>query len=234
MYFLPFYFLRAIHCQREEKYSCFPLDFLWLPLSLSRRAEEIAEETRTSSDTAYTASKQRCFKLNVHMQQYLAEKVWHVNFSSKSYKLGYFGLQIPLLGKPQFDGEVWHKAGTAPFQYFLPCRCGADRARGEKGWWNRAAQGSAAKQGPYSMELFLSCMLWQLLPRRTHGNSGTPARVLELEGGHSTVLQTGQACADPQGRRWETEGWVCPKISFKMCLSAEKAHSAAQALCGRS
>lgn len=145
MHFLPFYFLSAIHwCRWEEKYSCFPLDSLGPPLSLSRRAEEIAEETRTSSDTAYTARAQRCFKC------YVAEKlllsVWQADFSSKSYKLGYSGLQIPLLGKLRFDGEVWHKAGTAPFQYLLPRRCGAERAQGEKGWWCRAAQGGAAKQ----------------------------------------------------------------------------------------
>lgn len=86
VYFLPFYFLHGIHWQRwEDKYSFFLLDCLWPPLSLSRRAKEIAEETRY----LLTQPTQQGHKdaSNAMLQKVLLS-VQQADFSSESYKLG--------------------------------------------------------------------------------------------------------------------------------------------------
>lgn len=49
------------------------------------------------------------------------------------------------------------------------------KVRKDDGSTQSCPGGVLPSRDPYDMEIFLKCMPWQLLPCRTHSNSGTPA-----------------------------------------------------------
>lgn len=85
-----------------------------------------------------------------------------------------------------------------------------------EGMMVQSCSGSAAKQGSLWHGALPHLHTVAATPCRTHSNSGTPAYLMEL--------QMGQACADHQGKRWETEGWVCPKSSSR-CTCQQRKHA---------